>query len=277
MQLSPYESFPIVRYIKDPTETATLYVQAKIYESSTHALLDTVNLDVNGSDSHWFSKTWQVPHDSAYGSGRHIVIITTVYTDSGYTTKAAYEEETTDYLVQQRWNQTLGSGGGGSIDERTIKKVFKEVLESEEKPKGLELKDIVSGVIEAMKFPEHEKMDMSPLLSALEKISGQLASQPKPKEPDFSPLEKKLNEVIGALRSMGNDHAQGTKEHEAGMKTLVSEVADFRSELKKMNAEYRDINSSFQNIVDGISSIFSAENKKQKRGAYLQKLLNGIR
>ena len=85
MQLAPNTTFAIVRQIEDHTDSATYYVQAVIRNAQTDALIATVNLTDQGSRR--FSKNWQVTADAS-GQGFYISILTSVYTNSGYTTKS---------------------------------------------------------------------------------------------------------------------------------------------------------------------------------------------
>src|SRR5574337_612585 len=102
MQLEPREYFTIARGLEDYTDSTTYYVRAVIRNARTDALIDTVNLTDNGNRR--FTKAWQVPADPS-GLGFYIIVTTTVYTDSGYTTKAEnYLERFEEHLVQNRPN-----------------------------------------------------------------------------------------------------------------------------------------------------------------------------
>ena len=85
IQLTPQKIFTIVRGLENHIDTATYYVQAVIRNSRTNAIIDTINL--TDRDGYRFSKEWQVPADPS-GEGLVIDIVTSIYTDSGYTTKS---------------------------------------------------------------------------------------------------------------------------------------------------------------------------------------------
>ena len=211
-QLAPNESFPIVRVLKDHTDTSTNYVQAVIRDATTDALVDTVNLTDKGDRR--FSKVWKVPYADAYNRGRYLVITTTVYTDSGYTTKNGnYAEEAETYLVQERWNPTSFQGGG-SIDENQFKKVIREVLSEQkdtaetedapelgamppEKPEvDVEalvgrIKEVVTTAVDSITIPDPEKperVDLSSIESALNSVLLEIAAMPRFKDTNIQPI-----------------------------------------------------------------------------------------
>lgn len=128
IQLRPGEQFPITYRISDPSDSTTYYVQAKIYNSRTNTLLDTVNLADQGNGV--FRQNWQVVGDSS-DQGLFIDINVNVYTDSGYTAVSSnYQQENRQYLVQERVNtHRFGGGGGGvDIDYKKIKKIVDEAI-----------------------------------------------------------------------------------------------------------------------------------------------------
>src|SRR5258707_3851150 len=101
MQLEPLEDFTIARGLEDHTDSTTYYVRAVVRDAKTDALLATVNLTDQG-DAHRFSKKWQIPADQT-GQGYYLLITTSVYTDSGYTTKSSnYGDKDETYLVMRR-------------------------------------------------------------------------------------------------------------------------------------------------------------------------------
>jgi len=144
VQLRPQQSFTVVRQIANHTDNGTYYVQAVIRNASTDDLLATLNLDDKGSQR--FKKNWQVPGDPS-NQGFYVSIVTSVYTDSGYTTKSNnYGDEETTYLIA---NLNLGGGGGGGIDEYTLRKVIEDVL-----------KDKLNKFIDFPEFPEPKEYTM---------------------------------------------------------------------------------------------------------------------
>src|SRR5947209_2026571 len=110
--LHPQNSFTVVRQIANHLDTDTNYVRAVIRNAYTDAIIDTLDLTDKGSQR--FSKNWQVPADPS-GQGFYISIVTSVYTDSGYTTKNPnYGDEENTYLVQDRVPLARHGGGGVS-------------------------------------------------------------------------------------------------------------------------------------------------------------------
>src|SRR3990167_4722552 len=221
LTLNPAESFPIVRVLKDHSDTDTRYVQAVIRDATMDTLIATVNLDDKGSRR--FQKVWKVTYDNAYSQGRYIVITTTVYDDSGYTSKSLnYQEEAETYLVQQRWWPGAYGGGGGTIDYRKLRKIMNEVIASSksadklpesvlmgaEKPEDvLDLDKFVEDItnkvteqISKMSIPEPEKpeIDLSHIEDGLINLAVKIASVPNPQPMDFSG-------VINAIQELGNE------------------------------------------------------------------------
>lgn len=208
MQLHPRENFTIVRQIEDHTDSATYYVRAVIRNAKTDAIIQVngnnyLNLTDKGSQR--FSANWLVPADAS-GQGFWITILTSVYTDSGYTTKSQnYGDKMETYLVQDRMNPNLGGygGGGADIDYKKIRKIvdkvvserLKEDIEMPEIPKVIKveiekekvvvpvvnvppppsLKPVLDAIKEVKKdiseieFPESEKVEFQPVLDHVSK------------------------------------------------------------------------------------------------------------
>lgn len=135
MELQPGKYYPIVRQIPDPNDTATYYVRAVIRNALTGATISTQNLTDAGSGRHY--KSWQV-EGNVPEDGLWITITTTVYTDSGYTTKSAiYSEELEQYLIIPRAaNFGGGGGGGGSISYERIQDLLEQSLKKFDKGDG---------------------------------------------------------------------------------------------------------------------------------------------
>lgn len=127
IQLSPQESFPIIRGITDHTDLGTYYVRAVIKNAKSGVVIDTINLVDNGD--RYFTYNWSVPADVS-GQGFFISVITSIYTDAGYTTKSSlYLDEFDTYLIAQRVNTNLlGGGGGADISYEKVRRVIAEEL-----------------------------------------------------------------------------------------------------------------------------------------------------
>lgn len=156
MTLNPRESFTIVRQIEDHTDSSTYYVRAVIRNAKTDAII-TVNgnnyLNLTDQTGRRFSASWLVPADPS-GQGFYVSILTSVYEDSGYTTKSVnYGDKMDVYLVQDRMNPNLGGMGGGSdIDYKRIRKIVKEVV-GEIEPSEPKIVEVVKEVIKEVKIP----------------------------------------------------------------------------------------------------------------------------
>src|SRR5437867_3710129 len=121
MQVSPSKKLPIIWNGADPNDADTLYVQTIVKDAITLATLNTVNLTDNGN--HLFSGFFTTPADpSQTGTGRWIILTTTVYTDAARTIKSQnYSRITDQYLVKQIVDpNTFLGGGGGVLDYREI-------------------------------------------------------------------------------------------------------------------------------------------------------------
>src|SRR3990172_6365927 len=108
MQLSPREIFSIFRVLDDHTDGVTYFVRAVVRNARTSDVIATVNLSKQGSTQE-YKQDWQVPADTS-GQGFYITIVTSVYTDSGYTTKSTdYGDEGATHLIDTR-KKSVGGG-----------------------------------------------------------------------------------------------------------------------------------------------------------------------
>lgn len=198
MQLSPGEYFTIVRQLPDPNDSATYYVRAVIRDARTDELMESVNLTDQGSRR--FSKPWIVR--TKRDDGFYIAIATTVYTDSGYTTKSdIYAEEMETYLVEMR-SQHFG-GGGSSISYKKVKEMVLEALkEAEKEPEApIDVKSIIQAVVDGAtrdlkahlvdmlesSIKEPETVDLAPVLKGIDGIAktGDLITKVLSEMPDI--------------------------------------------------------------------------------------------
>lgn len=186
LQLRPAEYFTIARGLSDHTDAGTYYVRAVIRDAKTDALIATVNLEDQGNRR--FSYPWQVPEDPS-GEGFYILITTTVYTDSGYTTKSEnYGEEFTTHLVQDRLNANL-LGGTPDFDYKKIQKMMSEELARQ---------------LAAMPKCEHEEGDNSAVLGAIEMVRQMIGSIniPEAKAVNFDPVLQAMGGVERLIRGI---------------------------------------------------------------------------
>lgn len=191
MQLQPSANFTLVRQLSNHLDTDTNYVQAVIRNAYTDAIIDTLQLTDKGSQR--FKKDWQVSADPS-GQGFYISVVTSVYTDSGYTTKNQnYGDEETTYLVQER---VLFRGGGG-VDASDIRTIIKQELEKLPKPEPITIPkpkepvDRTSEILEAIRAAKPEPpqpQDTRPIMASLRALLKAVEEKPVTPETDISPI-----------------------------------------------------------------------------------------
>lgn len=236
MQLHPRESFTVTRQLQNPYITDTFYVRAVIRNAKTDAIIDTLDLDDKTGQR--FTKAWQVPADVS-GQGFWVSIITSVYTDSGYTTKSEnYGDEEHTYLVQDRFNHNLGGvgGGGADVDYKKIRKIIKEEIASMEKP---EVVTVTKEIVKEVRVPEvrviesQKAPDMKPILAAIDAVGKKVDDKEVTELPepfDFEPVLKNLDDVANATKS--------------NLKELLGMKDNFEKAIKKMESTKIDVKLS---------------------------------
>lgn len=273
LQLSPKESFTIVRQLEDHTDSSTNYVQAVIRNAKTDALLATVNLTDQGSRR--FSKAWQVPADVS-GFGFWITILTSVYTDSGYTTKNQnYGDKMDTYLVQDRPvfnpNYPVPTGAGADVDYKRIRKIVNEEIKAidfppfpeiptPEKPEKIDfskdfknLRDEVSSMINGIKIPQPEKID--PILSKLDRMEKSHEAM----------MAECMSEVMAVRDDVASMMDQAKTGEEKADKSLQIQMTGVMNKLEAMMSKFE--NTKFQlNIHQAeVKPVESAPIKKDDR------------
>lgn len=205
--LQPQASFTIVRQIPNHLDANTYYVQAVIRNAYTDAIIETVQLTSRGAQR--FSKNWTVPADPSQ-QGFYVSIVTSVYTDSGYTTKSGdYGDDENTYLVQERVMTLMR---GGSLDAFTVRRIIKEELavseaeepdsteeedtpeEPEPAPRWDEVLSAISKVGEVLSGLPQEKADDSKVLAAIAKIAKAIKDKPVTEKTDLTPILERLDE-----------------------------------------------------------------------------------
>lgn len=214
MQLSPREIFTVFRILDDHTDGTTYFVRAVIRNARTSELIATVNL-TKQSGVQEYKQDWQVPADTS-GLGFYITVVTSVYTDSGYTTKSTdYGDEGATYLIDVRKKST-GGGGGVGVDYEKLKKIFEEAVrpliregydDSELLKKIEKTKQSMLEAVKSIDIPE--PIDPIPatqraLETAIKRISGDIAKIKikDPEKPDFSEILESINELSTELSTM---------------------------------------------------------------------------
>ena len=245
MQLSPGETFAIVRQLADPNDSATYYVQATIRNARTDALLDTKNLTDRGGQR--FSVEYQVPSKSS--DAVYIAISTRVYTDSGYTTLSdAYGQEIATYLVEMR-QQHFGGGGSG-ISYQKIEEIVRAVLAEVEKPEPAVPTDL-SGVIDGVKRVENAIKGVMVEVGATKGAIGQIRVNPVV---NLAPIL----DAVGGLRGIVEEsHIKAADMHKKSADDLMSGMAKMHAESSKSMEE--KVRSVVASIMAPIKEWMSAD------------------
>lgn len=205
MQLHPREKFTVTRQLQNPYITDTFYVRAVIRNAKTDAIITTLNLtDRTGQR---FSKDWIVPSDPT-GLGFYISIVTSVYDDSGYTTKTQnYGDEENTYLVQDRYVFNPNYPVGADIDYKRIKKMIDEAVAKIQLPEQkvvtvTNTKEVVKEVrVPEVKVVETQKVqDLSSIIRAIEVVGKKVDDKevtevPEQEEIDLEPIAKKIESI----------------------------------------------------------------------------------
>jgi hypothetical protein len=233
MQLHPREKYTITRQLANPYITDTFYVRAVIRNAKTDAIIDTLDLDDNTNQR--FTKQWLVPADPS-GQGFYISIVTSVYTDSGYTTKSElYGDEQYTFLVQERYVFNPNYPVGQDIDYKRIKKMIDEAVKAVADKK----QNIVSKnqpiIVEKIK-----EVDLSGVLKAIEVVGKKIDDKPVTKVPpqkevDLTPVVSQISKVIKETSS-----ALGKKIDTLKVKVEIKgNVMDERSESNETPMDSR--------------------------------------
>lgn len=199
--LQPQVAFPLVRQIANHLDSETYYVRA-VVRNAQGTTIDTVALTSQGDQR--YQTSWQVPADPS-GQGAYISIITSVYTDSGYTSKSPnYGDEENTYLIFDRVMPAMRGGGAGA-DSRTIRRIVEEEVAKIPTPEKVTMPvipevrfDSVLSAIEelktALKPEKPEKVDFKPLIKAIESIRTDVKEKEVTPVTDLSPILAKLSE-----------------------------------------------------------------------------------
>lgn len=282
LQVTPQRNLPLVWHSADPNDTDTLFVQAVVKDASTLAVLSTVNLTDNGSQL--FSGSVTTPPDTSQtGTGRWIIVVFTIFSDSGYTTPSLnYARVTETYLVKTLINANqLYGGGGSSIDYAMLKKLVGEVLDEKKTPikfpeipkvdlanfkKELltDVKNIVESIVGGIPTPEKpEKVDLSSLDSGLKTVIKEITSRPKFQPTDLSGLVMKIHTAMNEMMTMHEDNKKEMlKYFEKFKEEIINSISDENAKLKLLNG-IRDGSIGFQ--------MLNSPEQEKKKG-YLKSL-----
>jgi len=217
MILQPNDTFTVVRQIANHLDTGTYYVRAVIRNARTDTIIE--NLDLTDKGGQRFKKDWNVPSDPT-GNGFYISIVTSVYTDSGYTTKSGdYGDEENTYLIDQR--RKSSGGGGGGISARDVRDVVSEEIS---KIKFPEQKDIV--------FPKQKEYEMrwDEILTALNEVKKEIKNIPK------TDLTNVLGSIERAIQAIENKEVTP----ETDLTPILEALADHKDDREMNKNEMKD-------------------------------------
>lgn len=244
MQLHPREQFTVVRQIEDHTDTATYYVRAVIRNAKTDAIIQVsgnnyLNLTDRGSQR--FSANWLVPADAS-GQGFYVSILTSVYTDSGYTTKSQnYGDKIDVYLIQDRLNANLGMGGGSDIDYKKIRKLIEEVV----------LEHKVEIQMPAM--PVFPAIDIhTPLMELSSELRAKIDGINIPKL-NIKPVMDKIDDMVSLVEEKHGENKNMEDENTQKMMNYMTSMREEINAEKEMMAETKEISKNIENNVKKIT------------------------
>jgi hypothetical protein len=210
-QISPGEPFDVFYFLRNPLDSATYYVRAKVYDVRTGELLSTIELEQSPTNARLFIKTAQAPGDPS-GYGRNIVAIASVYLDSGFTQQSDnYEEQEQYYLIK---SAAPVLGGGGGIDMRAMREMVEDVVAKKiegmpnpEKPQEFP-SEALFGAIGALQREVNrvpKEIDLSGIserLSALQAAISAIPEPEKPEQPDLSPIVDAVNSALFEIEQL---------------------------------------------------------------------------
>jgi hypothetical protein len=259
IQLQPREQFTVVRQIEDHTDSTTYYVQAVIRNARTDALIATINLDDNGDRR--FSKAWLVPADVS-GRGFWISILTSVYTDSGYTTKSSnYGDKMDTYLIQDRYvfNPNYPLPTGQDIDYKRIEKIVSNVKPQDPKVITVVKEVVVKTPMEMPKMP-----DMSPVILACKDMVSackELAKQVQSVSQSVSENMTKMNEHN---EMMIEDKKESKADNVKNLEKISSAIDTVSKKLDKLSFTLPDMEIKFAKSVANVGTIVSPNDRIKK-------------
>lgn len=256
--IRPGEVFPIVRQLGDPADTGTYYVQAVVRNSRTGTTIQTINLTDGGNQR--FTGSWTAIQDSS-GQGLYVDITTTVYTDSGYTSVSdLYTKENIVLLVDLRWGASFrGFGGGGDVSYTRIRNIVREELDKTKFPeaKEVDFSEVLGAIsslstkIQGISFPETDLSDVLVQLGSIRAIVSSLPTKlPEQEQLDLSPVMSALDRLATV-----SDVKVALKEAEENMsdknKKLIDTFVGY--EMKEAVKAVRQTGEEMRNLKLNVS------------------------
>ena len=277
MQYRPGATIPIVYLITDVTDTTTYFVQAVIRDTTKNTVLSRVNLTQDSNNTRRFFSTTQSPSDVS-GLGLFIDITTTVYTDSGYTTKSTlYQEQINTYLVWDFIAPRFAAGGGG-VDYVKLRKIIQEEIGNipEYEPTVVDLKPVLEGIgaIGGVVSKSHTS-GIKNVLKSLENVHSTIKSLPPPIEPkdvDFSDILSKFDEFstnINERISVIEDAYKGVNNIKTKYDVIDRNVSTMIKDFKKeISSEIDSKLAHLNDIKFNLNVVHPEKTEKTKKADY---------
>ena len=276
LQINPASTFPICRQIANHTDTGTYYVRGVIKDAINDSVLATVDLDDKGSQ--YFRYNWKVVYDNVMARGRYITIVTSVYTDSGYTTKSEnYGDEINTYVVQERWDSSkltaFGSSSYSGITASDVRKVIKKELENIKFPEVKEIKfpkqkeyedsfnNITRNLTDIKALVDGlptQNNDLRPLIGKLDTLSKALNNRPKFEKTDLKQIDKSVKQLQEVLPK-------------TVLKDVNTTIGDF---TKKINKIIKDVmeDTTFKLNIDTSGKVNVVDSEKSVKNTKISQL-----
>lgn len=251
MKLFTNHNFAVVRQIPDLNDATTYFVQAVIRNAYTDVIIATLNLDSKGSQR--YSKTWKIPADPS-GEGFYVSIVTSVYTDSGYTTKSTtWGADENTYLVVDNNNIKNGSGNsgigmGGGLAMRDVRDIVSEELNKI-------LPQITPKEVEPLEITMPESIDYTPqLIDIRNSIDSLKESIPSAQNFDLSSVILNLKTIEGLINAIDIP--------ELDLTPVLNELKDTSENSDLTARELKDtLVTAEKSIISGMTEAFNKSMK----------------
>lgn len=232
-----------MRQIANHLDTDTLYVQA-VVRNADGDTIDTIQLEDKGGQR--FQRRYRVPVDSS-GQGAYISIITSVYTDAGYTTKSPnYGDEENTYLVFDRVMPAMRGGGGNTgITIKQVRQVVSEELEKvkpepveveeeeddepePESPRFVEILDAIATVKQAVEdkvIPEYTEQ-LTALVGAVVEVRTAINEKDVTPETELDPVYEEIDLLIEKIHEFHSSFEEKVNSQQDSIKRDIESIKE---------------------------------------------------
>lgn len=245
MNILPQSTLRIVRQLTDPLDSGTNYVQAVVRNSTSGDIVATINL--TDKTNQRFTGEYTTPPDIS-GMGYYIDVTTSVYTDDAYTTlNTNYAiEAQTHFIHEQRVHM---GGGGADVNYDKVRRIVKEVVEAQEKPKAPIVKDLtpemrrmeerikdsVTQAVSSIRFPEQVRPDLDGVVArvneTVENATNMVLMSIEQKE--VTP-QTDLTPILDAISALPNEQMIVTTQELQAMVTVLQELVNTQQDVDAM-------------------------------------------